>query len=327
MEQQFYNKPLKYKSINIASNEAVDYIDQRRHFKLQSLMTKWPKFNNLCMGGIEPNVLYTVAGISGSGKSSFVNSLESDLFEQNPKAHIAILNFSFEMLSSRQVGRKLSYKLNKTTKDLYSGDHKNPLNDADFKRVQDSIKDIRDLPIYYVDTPGTVEQIRETIKEFVLNEGKGKWVIIILDHTLLTKGKTGEAERTTLANLQRLFIEVKKYSRNTIIQLSQLNRNIEDSDRVANQSMHYPMRKDIFGADSLFQASDYVLVIHRPEIIGIEAYGLAGLPVKDRIYLHCLKNREGSLGIIPFSNNLKYNRMDETELPKPEQINNKELQI
>lgn len=318
MEQTFYNKSLIYKSIEIASDEAMDYIDQRRHFKLQSLMTKWPKFNNLCMGGIEPNVLYTIAGISGSGKSSFVNSLESDLFEQNPKANIAILNFSFEMLSSRQVGRKLSYKLSKTTKDLYSGDYKNPLNDADFKRVEDSLQNIRNLPIYYVDTPGTVDQIRTTIRNFVTNEGKGKWVIIILDHTLLTKGRNSEAERTTLADLQRLFIEVKKYSRNTIIQLSQLNRNIEESDRIANQSMHYPMRKDIFGADSLFQASDYVLVIHRPEIIGIEAYGLGGLPVKDRIYVHFLKNREGSLGIIAFNNNLKYNRMDESELPKPE---------
>ena len=270
MEQTFYKNPLQYKSIETAAYEAVDYIDQRRHFKLKSLATKWSKFNYLCMGGIEPNVLYTVAGISGSGKSSFVNSLESDLFEQNPKASIAILNFSFEMLSARQVGRKLSYNLNKTTKELYSGDYKNPLNDEDFKRVEESVENIKKLPIYYVDTPGTVEQIRTTIKHFILNEGKGKWVIIILDHTLLTKGKTGESERITLADLQRLFIEVKKYSRTTIIQLSQLNRNIEESDRIANQSMHYPMRKDIFGADSLFQASDYVLVIHRPEIIGIE---------------------------------------------------------
>jgi len=327
MEQTFYSKPLKYRNIGTAAGEAVDYINQRRHFKLQSLATKWPKFNNLCMGGIEPNVLYTIAGISGSGKSSFVNSLESDLFEQNPNANIAILNFSWEMLSSRQVGRKLSYKLNKTTQDLYSGDYKNPLNDADFKRVEDSVKDMKDLPIYYVDTPGTVEQVRETIKEFVLNEGKGKWVIIILDHTLLTKGKTGESERITLSNLQRLFIEVKKYSRNTIIQLSQLNRMIEESDRIANPSMHYPMRKDIFGADSLFHASDYVLVIHRPEIIGVVAYGLAGRPVKDLIYLHCLKNREGGLGIISFSNNLKYNRIDEINLPEQLPTNEEQLQI
>jgi replicative DNA helicase len=269
------------------------------------------------MGGIEPNVIYTIAGISGSGKSSFVNSLETDLFDENPKANIAILNFSFEMVSARQVGRKLSYRLKKTTKDLYSGDIKNPLNDQDFSNVEQTIKEIKKYPIYYVDTPGTVAQIRQTIFNFMNNEGKGKWVIIILDHTLLAKSNLGEDERIMLANLQRMFIEIKKYGLNTIIQLSQLNRNIESSDRISNHSMHYPMRKDIFGADSLFQASDYLLVIHRPEIIGIEAYGLEALPTKGLIYLHFLKNREGDIGIIPFINNLQYNRIDETVIKKP----------
>ena len=268
------------------------------------------------MGGIEPNVIYTVAGISGSGKSSFVNSLESDLFDENPKASIAILNFSFEMVSARQVGRKLSYRLKKTTKDLYSGDYKNPLTDNDFSNVKQTIDEIKKYPIYYVDTPGTVQQIRQTIFNFMNNEGKGKWVIIILDHTLLTKNSSGEDERIMLANLQRMFIEMKKYGMNTIIQLSQLNRNIESSDRISNHSMHYPMRKDIFGADSLFQASDYLLVIHRPEILGIEAYGLDALPTKGIIYLHCLKNREGDTGIIIFENNLAFNRMDETDIKK-----------
>lgn len=323
--EQSYSNLLTYKNIGKSAEEIVDYIDKRRHFKLMSLRTKWPKFNNLCMGGIEPNVIYTVAGISGSGKSSFVNTLESDLFEQNPKANIAILNFSFEMISARQVGRKLSYKLRKTTKELYSGNYKSPLQDKDFEKVQAAVEDIKDLPIYYVDIPGDVSQIRNTVLNFMKNEGKGKWVIIILDHTLLTRGRSGESEREMLANLQRTFIELKKYGMNTIIQLSQLNRNIESSDRIANHSMHYPMRKDIFGADSLFQASDYLLVIHRPEIIGIEAYGLKALPTKGLIYVHFLKNREGEMGTIPFSNNLKHNRMDETEIK--EQTEETDLKI
>lgn len=325
MEQQ-YSKGLKYKAIKESATEIVDYIDKRRHFQVSSLITKWPKFNRLCMGGIEPNVLYTIAGISGSGKSSFVNSLESDLFEQNPKANIAILNFSFEMLSSRQVGRKLSYKLKRTTKELYTGDRSKPLSKDDFEQVQIAAKEIENLPIYYVDTPGNVDQIKQTVFNFLQNEGKGKWVIIILDHTLLTKSKSGEAERTMLADLQRLFIELKKYSRNTIIQLSQLNRDIEKSDRVANNSMHYPMRRDVFGADSLFQASDYVLVIHRPETLGIQSYGLENLPVKGLIYTHILKNREGELAIIPFTNNLKHNQMEETDLKHHEQEHQEQKQ-
>lgn len=312
MEQTYSS--LKYQSISESTDEIVDYIDSRRNFKTFSLKTKWEKFNRLCMGGLEPNALYTIAGISGSGKSSFVNNIESDLFEMNPKANIAVLNFSLEMKSSKQVGRKLSYKLNKTTSELYTGNYKEPLNDEDFKKVQEASQTIKDLPIYYVDTPGTVDQIRNTIIQFSKNEGKGKWVIVILDHVLLTKGKSGEGERQMASELQRTFIELKKYGRMTIIQLSQLNRNIESSDRIANNSMHYPMRKDIFASDSIFHASDYLMVIHSPEKLGIEAYGLKGLPVKDLIYLHVIKNRDGAIGIIVFENNLKYNHLIETDV-------------
>jgi hypothetical protein len=84
-------------------------------------------------------------------------------------------------------------------------------------------------------------------------------------------------------------MEIKKFGKNTIIQLSQMNREIEDKDRINNPSLHFPTRRDIFGSDSLFQASDYVVVIHRPELLGIKSYGINNWPVKDKIYMHILK--------------------------------------
>jgi len=315
MEQNYYNDDslLTYKNISLSADEIVNYIDGRRTNKINSLQTRWSKFNRLCMGGIEPNTIYTIAGISGSGKSSFVNSLEVDMFEENPKANFVILNFTFEMMGSRQVGRKLSYKLKKTTSELYSGSG-DKLSDADFSTVQNEVEKLKRHPVYYVDIPGTVPQIRNTILHFMNKEGKGKWVIVILDHTLLTRGRLGESEREILAKLQYMFMELKKYGRNTIIQLSQLNRDIESVDRIANHSMHYPMRKDLFGGDSIFQASDYVMVLHRPETLGISDYGLRHWPVENIVYLHVLKNREGKLGILSFTNNLKYNKLEETEI-------------
>jgi replicative DNA helicase len=328
MEQNYYNDEttLTYKNISNSADEIVYYIDGRRTTRIRSLKTKWDKFNRLCMGGIEPNVIYTVCGISGSGKSSFVNSLEVDIYEENKNIDFVILNFSFEMTSSRQVGRKLSYKLGKTTSELYSGSGEY-LNEEDFKEVKKYSEEIKKHPIYYVDIPGNVQQIRNTIIHFMKNEGKNKWVIIILDHTLLTKGKTGESERETLAKLQYMFMELKKYGKNTIIQLSQLNRDIESVDRIANHSMHYPMRKDLFGGDSIFQTSDYVLVIHRPETLGIESYGLHHLPTEDMVYLHFLKNREGKLGILTFKNDLKYNKLIEVNIEKEKETNEKEITI
>ena len=74
------------------------------------------------MGGIEPNTIYTFGGISGTGKSSLVNTIQTDLIELNPSRDIIILNFSLEMVAFRQVGRTLSNKLRKTTSTLYSSE-------------------------------------------------------------------------------------------------------------------------------------------------------------------------------------------------------------
>ena len=107
---QTLSKTLPFRKIEEPSKEIIKYITDRRDGIVRSLKTRWPKFNVQCMGGIEPNAIYTVAGISGSGKSSFANSLETDLFDRNPEINFVVLSFNFEMLSSRQVGRKLSYK-------------------------------------------------------------------------------------------------------------------------------------------------------------------------------------------------------------------------
>ena len=45
----------------------------------------------MCCGGIEPGCVYTIAGISGTGKSSFVNTLETDLIELNPNKELYFL--------------------------------------------------------------------------------------------------------------------------------------------------------------------------------------------------------------------------------------------
>lgn len=301
---------LDIQPISIATNEAVNYIRDRKLRKIQSLKTRWNKFNKQCMGGIEPNTIYTIVGISGAGKSTFVNMIQNDLIEANPDQDVVVLNFSFEMLSMRQVGRTLSSKLRQTTAEIYSATSE--LTDEFFERIEEESNKIKNYPIYYVDTPGTVDEIASTIKYFYENYAKGKKFIIILDHTLLVEGQ--ESTLKVISDLQKLFIKVKKLPDTTIIQLSQMNRNIENPERINNPSMHYPMRSDISSADTIFHASDYVMCIHRPQLLGISCYGPNRLPVKDKVYLHVLKNREGECAILSFENDLKYNNLIETKV-------------
>lgn len=309
--EQTSSKTLSFRHISTATSEAVEYIRKRKNHEIQSLATRWKKFNKSCMGGIEPNTIYTIVGISGSGKSSFVNTLETDLIDLNSNQDVIVLNFSFEMLSSRQVGRKISSKLRQTTAELYSAN--NELTDDLLDRVEQTSQQIKSYPIYYVDTPGTVEDIASTINYFYETKAKDKKFVIILDHTLLVEGQNRESALQVISELQKLFIKVKKLPNTTIIQLSQMNRNIENPERINNPSMHYPMRSDISSADTIFHASDYVICIHRPELLNIQQYGPYRLLVKNKVYLHILKNRDaGECTILEFDNDLKYNNLIET---------------
>lgn len=303
-----------YKHISYAVEESTKYIAQRMSNEICSLKTRWNKFNSQCMGGIEPNTIYTITGISGSGKSSFVNTLETDLIDLNPNSDVIVLNFTYEMLSSRQIGRKLSSKLRKTTSELYSANFQ--LSEYDFNRVKSTAASFKHYSIYYVDEIGSVDDIKYIIEDFYNDNVKGtdKKFIIILDHILLVK-HSGRNVLDTISDLQRLFIEKKKLPNTTIIQLAQMNRNIEIPERINNPSLHFPMRSDISSADSIFHASDYVICIHRPEILGIEQYGIQKLEVENRVFLHLIKNRDaGEVRTLVFQNDLKYNNLIEVNV-------------
>ena len=292
------------------AQEAISYIAGRREHNIVSLKTRWEKLNKQCMGGIEPNTVYTIAGISGSGKSSFANLIQTDLIDLNPQENIIILTFSLEMVGFRQVGRTLSNKLRRTTSALYSSEK--ALDEETFKRVVYVSNQLKEYPIYFVDTPTTPMQVGEIIRDFYNSYVKGtnKHFVIIYDHALLTKQVGSVLE--TIAELERVFIQIKKLPLTSVIQIAQMNRNIESPERINNSLNHYPMRSDISSSDALFQGSDYVLVIHRPEILNIQEYGPNRLPTVNKVYIHILKNRDaGKPCILEFENDLMYNNIIE----------------
>ena len=308
MEQNLSNL---IRPMSTVTKEAVAYIAGRRNHSISSLRTRWNKFNRQCMGGIEPNTVYTIAGISGSGKSSMANTLQTDLIDCNPEEEVIVLTFSLEMVGFRQIGRTLSHKLRQTTSTLYSSEMS--LSDELYKKVIEVSNSLKEYPIYFIDVPLTPMQVEQIIKSFYEQHVKdtNKHFVIIYDHALLTKqvGTTLE----TIAELERVFIQTKKLPMTSVIQIAQMNRNIESSERINNPSSHYPMRSDISSSDAIFQGSDYVIVLHRPEILGIQEYGPNHLPTVNKVYLHILKNRDaGKPCILEFENDLAYNNLIET---------------
>lgn len=239
------------------------------------------------------------------------------------------------MLASDQVARSIGGKLGKSTKQLYSANGET-LTDQDLHEVLSKAEEISKYPIYYVDDIGSVQDIERTIYNFVAEQNliaNQEGLVVTIDHILLTKGRQGEAEKAVIDDLTHTMVSIKKSLsarglKILIILVGQLNREIERPERILNQNLQYPNRNDIFGASSIYQCSDYVMITHKPATIeGIaEFYGPErpamgypkGLPVYNphnptqaMVYWHLLKERFGDPKILMMLDSFKYSRVDE----------------
>src|SRR5215470_2938676 len=196
----------KVRHISQIADETARYISRRREGEEESLKTRWRKFNEATMDGIEPNCLLTIAGRSGAGKSSVANMIEQDIIDLNKDKEVVILSFSLEMVGRNQIARKLSSKLNVSTKTLFSA--RGRLNDSLWYGVLKYTKEFKELPICYVEEQCSIEDIWDISREFQ-DKNKDKWVVIIVDHALLVEGK--DQERINIANLQKKLIALKKF--------------------------------------------------------------------------------------------------------------------
>ncbi len=294
-----------------AARAELAYMQGRRDGTIKSLSTGWPKFDSVHMGGLELGWIVLIGGISGSGKTALLSMMENAFFDHNDM-DVAVLSFSFEMSARRLMGRKISAKLRKSVKQLYSADMYNNLNDNDLDKITaDILPEISSYDITYVEIPATVLEMSENIDTFVENKKGKDAYIFMLDHTLLTK-YSSSGERGTLGEIGELFNEKrKKYPNSLYIALSQLNRDIESTARRESFVGHYPVRSDIYGADTLYHIADAVIIIHRPEQLNIGAYGPDKLNPTNRIFCHHLKVRDGYPAITVFENHLSENKLIE----------------
>lgn len=314
--------------ISKAVNTAIKYIEGRRSGHIKSLQTSFKKLNSALLDGIEWNKIFTIGGMSGSGKSILCEQLKRDILKLNRHENIKVLSFEYEMPSYEQVSRNISGHLDISVRDLYSAE--SLLSDEDLKRAKSISNSISNEQIYNVDEVGDVEDMIETILAFVDNNEdikQGKTgLVVTVDHVLLTKGKQGQTEREILAYLYRSLIALRKKLVSEGIKvlfllLSQLNREIESLDRKMNPEHHYPTRNDLFGSNDIFMGSDYVLVIHKPYILNLQTYGIKKYPVVNiqtgnpYIYFHILKNRTGEPVILLMEDNFKHSKIIDGEVP------------
>lgn len=311
----FDSKKVDIISIAEAAKQEYFFLKELNEGKLVFPKTSLTKFNNAGMNGIMWGSIYTIAGRSGSGKTTFVNQIESDLLNPilNPKCYqdIIILNFNFEMAARRLIGRKIAREFSKTTKQLYQAAPEGNITKDDLEEINNWLQGtIADLPVFYVEASANVTQMQAAIFE-LRDRFPDKKFFITLDHTILVKKLGPQSSLDALYDVVAMFNDAKKLIPSSYIILSQLNRDIERPERRDKSSMHYPIKGDIFGGDASFQASDVVGVLHKPADLNIREYGPQGLPSAGKIFMHYLKTRDGVPFIAQLTDDLAFSQISE----------------
>lgn len=309
---------LPIRHISACVEDTLDIIEKRQRGEEKSLDTGFVSLNNALLGGLEWNRIFTIAGLSGGGKSITAELLKNNLIQKND-VKFDVLSFNFEMPAVDDLSRLVSNKVNLNREELYSA--YTPLSADNISKVKEALDTIAQQRVYISEVPGTAKEIYETIMDFILTRRlveNNIGLVVTLDHTLLITGRT-DNEKSIIDEFYKMLVQLKKEiismgGRAIFIILSQLNRDIENEKRVMNPKLHYPQKSDLFAASSAYYCSDYVLVIHKPSLINgmPDTYGPKigtqypkGLPVwnpnnpsEAMVYFHLIKNRFGQSNTI-----------------------------
>jgi len=304
----------QYKSFN----EALKYMLDRQSGKEKSIQTPWPKFNDAITDGLEWNTLTVIGGRPGTGKTLIKDQIIRESFVLNPEENFRVLEFQFEMVGRTSAIREFSSVTGKTYKELCSAGTILP--DNVFNKCHSHAKDRVKYPIDIISTPMTVNQMKEQL-DMYMHEHQRTKTIVTLDHTLLVKKAPYQNNRLdVLFELGEFFTQAKREYPCMFLCLSQLNRNIDTTERAVDGKYgNYVLESDIFGSDAMLQHADTLIGLNRPAKQKIRLYGPDRYIIEDEktLVLHFLKARNGDARMSFFK--AAFERMEIQEMDTPPQ--------
>ena len=216
-------------------------------------------------GGFQGGDLITIAGSASTGKTSFALSIARNIAMEQK---IPTLFFSFEMSAESLVQRIIAsvcdISLSKIT-NAY-------LCQNDWTNLDGRIQDITDKPLFIEDMPGMG---KEELIEYCRYAVPAHAVKIIFIDCLQLINWNYHSNRSIDDELSEIIFSLKSLAKELnipIVLLSFLNGTPKNDGTIYGVS---PKIKDLPGKGSIESISDYVLLLHRPELYHIyqDEYG------------------------------------------------------
>lgn len=265
--------------VNELLNDCVNALDGKR----------WsvPIENRLLdstIGGVNEGKIYIVAARPGMGKTAF--ALSNCVFVA--KQNIPVGFFSLEMSAKELAGRLLANVCGINSTKINNG-----LIDQDEYTVLSSTNAFDKLPLYIDDRPCSFEHLVLKIRQMHRQQGVK---LVCIDYLqLIDFSASRESREQQIAKMSRGLKLLAKELQIPIIVLSQLNRESE------NRPDRKPRLSDLRESGAIEQDADSVIILFRPEEVGMTSYPVNGVDVPTDGLLMSLvvKNRGGRLGEIP----------------------------
>lgn len=312
----------RYESISKVVEDTNRHLQDFRSGKISPIKTRSKKEQDK-LGGFLPGEQITLAGRTGTGKSAFILKWMEDFVnpQLNPTTFdkTILLFDSWEMLPWRHMLRLYSGKLEQDVKTIL--DYQKRMQADMFERVLRTGDNFKDLPIFFSHVSQTVKDWADT-KRNIRDRFPKHTIINIVDHTRLVTKENEKSEQELLHGFVTEGMKLKLEIDCINFFLSQMNRNIESGSASRDTiGRNLPVSSDIFGADSVFQASDAVVALHRPGFYGLQEW--EGIPTgkeagnpdsEDHLLLECiLKQRDGWTGTLSMRHNLAINQIVDHE--------------
>lgn len=259
---------------------------------------------NLLLTGLLPRKVITIGARSGHGKTALTIPIIR-ASERIQHVHMEYCFFSWEMTSDVLVDRVISNETALTPIMLSQG--AKLLSASQNKLVEQAYKTASVLPVSYQEHSTDISTVSKIWRKFCeeadeKHEGTGKPVmkVGIIDYVGMAQFQSAGLRTYGIGDFMNGLKKLANETGGSFIVLAQLKRESDDKA--------IPDRNDFKDSSDIENASDALIILHRPEYNGVTEFPNGFGDTKDKAMLRVLKNRMGAIGDMIINCEVRYNR-------------------
>jgi replicative DNA helicase len=252
----------------------------------------------MAIGGLIPTRLTTIGGRSGVGKSAITTQLFSSAARLVNGRRCEFLFFSWELDPSLIVDRAICNKAGVTLRMLNQG--AKLLDKRTLDRINEAYRGTEGLPVKYQTMSLDIDNIRALCREFIDTcrekskvEGVEIFPVAVIDYLNMAMFDGSGLRTYGIADFMNGFKQTLNETGMAGVVLAQLSRVVDKEKRL-------PDRSDFADSAAIENASDNLIVIHRPEYHNIPSIinPLTGdeIDSRNKILFRVLKGRDYGTG-------------------------------